>query len=51
MRELLIVAALATFAAAPARADEAVANAVYERMQASGATDPAALLEKMYAPD
>jgi ketosteroid isomerase-like protein len=48
----MIVPALAAFAATPARADDTAANAVYERMQASGAaTHPAALLEKMYAPD
>jgi ketosteroid isomerase-like protein len=50
MRE--IVAALALVSGtlgAPAQADDAAANAVYERMQASStAADPASLLEKVY---
>lgn len=50
MRSLMIAAAaVAALSAAPARADDAAANAVYERMQASGAAaDPAALLDKVY---
>jgi len=52
MRKFMIVsaAALAVWAS-PALANDAAANAVYERMQASGtAADPASLLEKVYAP-
>lgn len=53
MRNLMIAAAaVAAISAGPARADDAAANAVYERMQASGtAADPAALLEKVYGAD
>jgi ketosteroid isomerase-like protein len=45
---LLLIAAIA---ATPARADDAAANAVYERMQAAGAAaDPGAVLGTVYAP-
>ena len=51
MRTLIVAAALATGTASPAYADDAAANAVYERMQESStAPVPAPLLEKVYAP-
>jgi ketosteroid isomerase-like protein len=53
MNILLISAAtLAATAAAPALANDAAANAVYERMQALGSeADSKALLEKVYGQD
>lgn len=48
---MIAAAAAAVLPAAPARADDNAANAVYERMQAAGsASDPAAVLETIYAP-
>lgn len=50
MKPILMAAALVAMAA-PARADDAAANAVYERMQAAyTALDPSGL-ETVYAPD
>jgi ketosteroid isomerase-like protein len=53
MHKLLIRAAMMSAAfAAPARAEHAGANAVYERMQAAvAAADPAPVLETVYAPE
>ena len=48
-RPIIAAAMLAATLAAPARADDSAANAVYERMQASSmAADPAPLLETVY---
>ena len=50
MRNLIIAAALGALFATPAHADDAAANAVYDRMQQAGtAADPADVLEKVYA--